>query len=274
MASGIVSTRKPSVLVALKPGPGAGPALSAGIALARQVGAEVAAVYIGGTTGAAEASAAAASAGVPLTVVRGPILASLLSEAQRAGVAVLVLASGSQPGKRRPPGRLALAVAAVLSVPVLIVPPACPVPVLFRRLLLPVDEGLAPSVAVSLVRRLVRDQPIEVVLLHVHGTGSIPAFDDQPHYEAQAWERRFRHQVGASLTEMPLQVRVGATSETVLGVAEEVGADLIVLEWDANLGPGRATVVRQVVGRSHVPVLLLRSRGAGQPPHRPSAIEV
>ena len=265
MATRTVSTQKATVLVALKPGPGARPALSAGIALARQMGAAVAAVHVGGATGAIEASAAADAVGVPLNVVHGPVVATLVREARRRGVEALVLAGRSQPGTRRPHGRVPLAVASALTKPVLIVPPECQVPVLLHRLLLPVDEGLSPSAAVSLVRRLARIQPIDIILLHVHGRGSIPPFDDQPHHEALAWERRFRHQVGASVTEMPLQVRIGATSATVLSVAEEAAADLIVLEWAADLGPGRAAVVRQVVGRSRVPVLLVRSQGRAQP---------
>lgn len=265
MATGTVSTESTEstenarVLVAFKAGPGSGPALSAGRALAAQMGATVEVVYVGGGTDAIAASAAAAAAGAALNVIEGPVVGTLVREARRAGIVALVLAARSQPGTRRPHGRVPLAVAAVLTRPVLIVPPGCAVPVLFHRLLVPIDEGLAPSAGIRLVRRLARNQQIDIVLLHVHGTDSIPPFNDHPHHEALAWERRFRHQAGAMVTEMPLVQRIGDTTANVLSLAEEAAADLIVLEWAADLGPGRSTVVRQVVGLSHVPVLLVRA---------------
>jgi hypothetical protein len=43
-------------------------------------------------------------------------------------------------------------------------------------------------------------------------------------------------------------------------VHHETSADLIVLAWSQDLGPGRARVVSETLAHSHVPVLLLPVR--------------
>ena len=54
-----------------------------------------------------------------------------------------------------------------------------------------------------------------------------------------------------------LELRVGAPEEHLLDVADQVGADLIVLGWRQDLAEGHAAVVREAVTRARVPVMLL-----------------
>jgi Glycosyl hydrolase family 65 central catalytic domain len=51
--------------------------------------------------------------------------------------------------------------------------------------------------------------------------------------------------------------RLGVPADDVVAVGHETAADLIVLAWNQNLGPGRARVVSETLAHSKVPVLLM-----------------
>jgi hypothetical protein len=117
-----------------------------------------------------------------------------------------------------------------------------------------------PSTAASLRTTLhvVRAHEIDVVVLHVYDEDSIPAFDDQPQHETDAWAREFL----ARYVPMPeravrLELRVGSPDEEVLAVAKGSGIDLIAVGWGQDLSSDRARIVRPILERSKVPVLLL-----------------
>jgi nucleotide-binding universal stress UspA family protein len=50
---------------------------------------------------------------------------------------------------------------------------------------------------------------------------------------------------------------VGVPADDIVAVARETTADLIVLAWSQNLGPGRARVVSETLAHTTIPVLLL-----------------
>ncbi len=74
--------------------------------------------------------------------------------------------------------------------------------------------------------------------------------------------------------ERDIVVRVGDPREIVLTVADEVGADLIVLGTHARRGIGRVllgSVAESVTRRAHCPVLVLPRAGGSTPTHEPAA---
>ena len=96
-----------------------------------------------------------------------------------------------------------------------------------------------------------------------------PLFSDQPHHEADAWAREFlrRHCPRPEL--VTLETRVGVPGEHVLRVAREAGVDMVALGWSRCLEEGHATVVRDVVAGSSIPVLLVATAAVPERRTRP-----
>jgi nucleotide-binding universal stress UspA family protein len=144
-----------------------------------------------------------------------------------------------------------------LEKPLVVVPPIRRVPERIERVLVPLDGTEASAAAVRAVIRLAEEQDIEVVVLHVQDEHAI-AFSDQPHHETEAWGREFvARWCRCPAGKVQLELRVGLPGEHVVDVARELDVDLIALGWRRNLEPGRAAVVREALGPSEVPVLLI-----------------
>ena len=144
-------------------------------------------------------------------------------------------------GGPRPAGRTALDVITRVNKPVVVVPPdgtgrrgsrACSMP-------LEGNHESSRAVAETIARAGHRD--LEILVLHVHGPDTVPAFEDQPHHAIPAWA----HEFAARFVEVPhadVEViqRVGVAADQVVAVADDVEADLIALGWSQDLAPGRA----------------------------------
>jgi nucleotide-binding universal stress UspA family protein len=244
------------VLAAIDNSAAAGPVLSAAIAVAELVGADVEAVHAR-EDGYRTARAAAHVAGVPLreTTTRG--LRGLRQAAEGADVAQVVLGARSTHVGRRPAGHVALELARTLRKPLVVVPPDAAMPVALRRILVPLDGTRSTADALAATVGLACRSQLDVVVLHVHEYADLPLFNDQPHHEVDAWAREFlrRHCPHPEL--VTLATRVGAPGEHVLGVAREWSVDMVALGWSQTLDEGRATVVRDVLAGSPIPVLLV-----------------
>ncbi len=96
---------------------------------------------------------------------------------------------------------------------------------------------------------------VELLVLHVFADGTVPAMLDRAVYDLDTLGREFllRHCPGAS----EILLRRGSVASCVGKLSEESDADLVVLSWSQDVSPGRARVVREVLGASTRPVLLL-----------------
>src|SRR5579871_6069982 len=127
-----------TVLAALDASPAARPVLESALGMAELTGATVEAVHVREATLQAPRWLAAREA-VDLTVLTGPVEATLLEAVSAPHVIAVVVGARGTPGGRRPVGRTALHILGRASKPVLVVPPEAvgvsPRP--FRRLLVP-----------------------------------------------------------------------------------------------------------------------------------------
>jgi len=142
--------------------------------------------------------------------------------------------------------------------PVVIVPPDAIVPSSFRRILVPLEgtEASSQPVLERLLPLLVADG--EVVVLHVFTDATRPAMLDRPVRDLELLKREFLARHLPQATE--IELRSGPVAMRVAEASGQHSADLIVLSWSQDSSPGRASVVREVLGASSVPVLLLPSR--------------
>lgn len=218
---------------------------------------EVAAVHVR-EDGARTARAEARAAGVELRELADPTEESLLREARRPGVAVLVVGARGIPAASGRIGHVALELITALDRPVLVVPSEVELPFRLRRVLVPLDGTLTTTLALREMIDLVCETDVELIALHVLDERSLPRFVDQPQHEVEAWAGEFLARYCPGRPDAArLEVRVGPPGRHVLEVARDVRADLLVLGWSQDLSPGRAKVVREAIERGTVPTLLV-----------------
>ena len=119
----------------------------------------------------------------------------------------------------------------------------------------PVLERLRPLIVTD----------IELVVLHVFTPATVPRALDRSARDLSMWGDEFaaRFCPGAARVEL----RTGPIGASVCEVCAEEATDLVVLSWSQDTSPGHAMVIRDVLGSSRVPVLLLPVDSAPAP-HR------
>jgi nucleotide-binding universal stress UspA family protein len=245
-----------TVLAGIDNSAAAGPVLTAAKAAAALLRGRATAVHVR-ENGMEAARAAARAAGVELVPARGPTRECLVDSARRSEVALLVLGARGTPGGQRPAGRTALDVVSAVAKPVLVVPPDARLEHV-ARMLVPLDGTMASATTLASTIRFARKSRIEVIALHVHQPETLPAFEDHPHHEREAWAREFvGRYCDLPLDEVRLEVRVGSPAREVVQVARDLDVDVITLGWRRRLGSDRAAVVREALAHSPVPVLLV-----------------
>jgi nucleotide-binding universal stress UspA family protein len=244
------------ILVAIDNSLAAKPVLAAARAVADVLGAELEAVHVR-VDGEAVTRSAADAAGVPLRIVRGEILPALCAAGDEDDVVAVVIGARGLPTSPRPLGGTATAVATTLPKPVVVVPPDAEVRPL-RRILVPLEGDRATSLAPGSLIEIALDRNLEVVVLHVIGGESIPAFTDQPQHEQTAWAEEFlARYCPAGIGSVALETRVGRPEVLVPITASRLHADLVALGWSQQLAAGHAPVVRATLELSQLPVMLV-----------------
>jgi nucleotide-binding universal stress UspA family protein len=245
-----------TVLAALDTTPAARPVLETALGLAELTGANVEAIHIrDGPVDTPEWLAARGA--VPLHVLEGPVQVGLLAAIADPAAILAVFGARATPGGRRPVGRTALRILEQTSKPIVVVPPEAvgvsPRP--FRRLHIPLEgsEHSSRSVAQSLYPLIVND--IEVVVLHVFTKDTVPRALDRPERDLSLWGDEFLARFCPEATH--IELRAGSVGDRVTEVCADQDIDLVVLSWSQDSSPGHARVIREVLGHSNIPILLL-----------------
>jgi nucleotide-binding universal stress UspA family protein len=245
-----------TVLAGIDDSAAAGPVLSAAKAAATLLGAHIKAMHVR-ENGTDTARAAAGAARVECILCEGRPGDCLVEASRSADVLMLVLGARGMPGGRRPAGHTALDVVSAAAKPVLVVPPESR-PGRVARILVPLDGTMVSAVTLADTIRFARHRHIDVIALHVHEPGELPAFEDHPQHESEAWGREFvARYCGLALEDVRLEVRVGSPGRHVVDVARDLDVDVIALGWSRRLERDRAAVVREALSHSQVPVLLV-----------------
>jgi nucleotide-binding universal stress UspA family protein len=249
-----------TVVAAIDGGLATKPVLACAGAMANVLRADVVAVHVR-RDGVDTPRAFAARAGLPLRVLRGPVLERLVEAGSAPGVVALVIGARGLAADPRTLGSTATAVATRLPRPVVVVPPDAQPPSEFKRVLVPMEGTVAASAVPRSLIELAPGFEFDVVVLHILGPDSIPSFVDQPQHWHTAWAREFvARYCPLGIDEVDLRTRVGRPEQIVAQAAHEYGCDFIALGWSQNLAEGHARVVRSTLRRSPLPVVLIPVR--------------
>ncbi len=149
---------------------------------------------------------------------------------------------------------------------VLFVPARVRVPGVIRRILVP-HEG-SPRVAggMRVADGVAAATGAAITVLHVTALyappekGSLPAPRIVDHgYDWAEWRAEFLRRFCrcSEGVDLDLEVATGAPLESILEAARRLPADLIIMTWRGEAGPGRAALIRSAAPGAPCPVLIL-----------------
>lgn len=203
---------------------------------------------------------------IALDIVAGDTVAALVDAVAQPDVTLVVLGSRSRPAGALPAGHIATAIVERADKPVVVVPPALdggPRPI--RRALVPLEGTAETSAAITSALRLLTDAGVELVVLHVFETETVPRFWDSPAHARASYASEFLARWCDEPSVAELRLRRGSPPATIVEVAELEDVDLIALGWAQTLRPGRARIVRAALAQNRVPVLLVPCGPAPDP---------
>jgi nucleotide-binding universal stress UspA family protein len=200
--------------------------------------------------------AAAYAENVPMRALHGEIVDELVKLTQDDDVVAAVVGTRALPLGRRPAGHVALALADRAAAPVLLVPPDAHVRDRIHRVLMAVKGTPENARGLERAIELADATGLELVVVHVDDEGSIPSFSDQVQYETDAFIQEFLARYVPAAPQARVELRVGRPADAILDTIESENPDLLAIGWRRDAGPEGGLVAREVVARSHVPVLL------------------
>jgi Universal stress protein family len=191
-----------------------------------------------------------------LRLLRGDAASVLITEASAESVVAIVLGAPRVVGGPGQAGHVSLDVIESVGKPVVIVPPTTVHDYTLRTVLVPVLRK--PTSVLEDVVRLAENPQLHVVILRLLDEVSIPAFEDQPHYDVETWAEEFLARwVPGAASDTRVEVRIGPPEELVINVAQEVYADLVAIGRRRDLPAAGSPVVVAALERSPVPVVFL-----------------
>jgi Universal stress protein family len=211
------------------------------------------------------AAAAQLEPGIRITIIPGALAGEMAELATAAGWDV-------KPSRAAAADLEAALKAGAAGRLVLFVSPGSRVPTCLTRVLIPHDATPATSAALATVGGPLWSHA-EIVVLHVAAAelpsqpGSLPAprMIDHDCYDWSDWREEFGRRFCRVSPGMLVRVELatGAREESILIVARQLRADLLILAWSGVLEANRARTVRAVCAVAPCPVLLVAGRGRG-----------
>jgi hypothetical protein len=136
-----------------------------------------------------------------------------------------------------------------------------------KRIIVPLEGSPSTSEAMRVADDSFCTRGREIVMVHVvtgatpAEPGSMPAprFMDQEHYEWVEWQDEFcmRFSQCSKGGRHRVCVRVGEPGPTIVAEAHDVRAELAVISWRGDLGPGQAERLKLLLEKSPCPLLLV-----------------
>jgi len=247
-----------TVLAAIDDSAAAQPVVATALAVAPLLDATVEALHVSADDdGGRTAAAAAGAAGIPFRRASGDPLEQITLHVEDDAVQALVVGARASPAGRRPAGRLALELADNIVKPVIMVPPEAELRIPFRRVLIAMKG--TPHTARDLFRtiQVATRADLELVVVHVDDQQTIPSFSDQVQYDTEAYAKEFLARYCPGAPEARLVLRVGQPVDEILATVDETVPDMLAVGWPRHTREPRGEVVREIIDRSHIPVLLV-----------------
>jgi nucleotide-binding universal stress UspA family protein len=246
-----------TVLAALDSSPAARPVLETALAFGELTGARVEAVNVV-DDGHEIPQWLTVRTQVPLRMLTGAVEPTLIHAVADNAVIAAVFGARRTSSGPRPVGHTAMHVLRRATKPIVVVSPDVGVGSpqrSIRRLLVPLEGNIESSRPVLEMLGPLIVAEVELVVLHVFTRDTVPRTLDRPVRDMSMWGDEFAARFCPGATRV--QLRVGTVGGEVAAMTGADAVDLIVLSWAQDSSPGHAAVIRDVLGVSTVPVLML-----------------
>jgi nucleotide-binding universal stress UspA family protein len=247
-----------AIIAAVDNSVAAGPVLSAALAFAPALGADVEAINVdedGGLT----AKASADTLGIAYRQLTGDPHQQICEQASRPEVVAVVMGARERIGGRRT-GHLVQQVADTIDKPVLVVSPDV-TPLTRVHIVVIAMEGTARnSKSLKQAVSVAAGADLDLIVVHVDDEDSIPSFSDQVAHETDAYASEFLARNVHGAPNARLELRIGVPADEIIKAADSLQADLLAVGWPQSHEAHKGMTAREILDRSHVPVLLVAVR--------------
>lgn len=145
---------------------------------------------------------------------------------------------------------------------------------MYKKILVPLDGSKVAEGVLPHAKSLAYSEGAELILLIVAANPAMDfLFSDPGLAEGAVYEQEEKSKAYVAGVENELKaagfkvsalLRVGSVAETILGVADEIQADVIAMSTHGRTGAARwllGSIAERVVHNSEIPVLLIRAKG-------------
>ena len=237
----------------------AGPVLDAASAIAPLFGAVIEAVHVA-EDGKSTAGGTAGIRDLPLHTLHGDVVHELISRARREDVVAVALGARGRPTGPRPAGHITQQLADEVDAPILVVPPDSRIAGEIHRALIAMKGTRANARTLKRAIELATAADLDLIIIHVDDESSIPSFSDQVQHETDAYAQEFLARFAPGAPAARLELRIGDPADEILRAVESIHPDVIVVGRRRDPDPAHGKVVREVLERSHLPVLVVATR--------------
>ena len=245
-----------TILACIDNSAAAGPVLDAARAIAPVFGAVVEAVHVA-EDGKSTAGGMASLRDLSLHTLHGDVVRQLVSRAREEDVVAVAMGARGRPTGPRPAGHITQQLANQIDAPVLVVPPESTIAGDIHRALIAMKGTRANARMLTRAVELATAAEVDLIIIHVDDEGSIPSFSDQVQHETDAYAQEFLARFVPGAPAARLELRIGDPAEEILHALESIHPDVIVVGRRRDPDPGHGEVVREMLERSHLPVLLV-----------------
>ncbi len=194
-------------------------------------------------------------AGVPMRHLEGTQVSALIDAVSDHEVLAAVVGTRQLRSSQYPVRSTVRSLLERTRKPIVIVPGDAEAPATLQRLLVPLDGAESSTRAVLDQLLPLCAKPVELTVLHVFTTSTMPTMLDHPARDLEILGKEFL------LNHLPhvqrIELRLGPIGKSVCQVSSELSSDLVVLSWSQNTSKGRGLVIQEVLSATSLPVLLL-----------------
>ena len=247
-----------TIIAAIDNSLAAGPVLTARLALAPALGADVEAICVA-DDGGLTAQASADTMGIPFRHLTGDARQRICEQAARPEVVAVAMGARARIGGRRT-GHLVPQIADAISKPVLVVPPEAEPIASVHTVVIAMEGTNRNARSFKPTMSIAAGADVDLVVVHVDDQDTIPRFSDQIAHETDAFANEFLARNAHDAPNARLELRIGVPADEIIDAADSARADLIAIGWPQAHDVHKGTTAREILDRSHVPVLLVAVR--------------
>jgi len=223
--------------------------------LAEVLGATVEVLHVSDDDGST-ARACADRLGVPFRRCGGDPLDCIRAAAEADDVVAVAIGARREPSGHHV-GHLARQIADAIDKPLLVVPPEAELPAHLHSVVIAMEGTPSRTRNLKVALDVAAGADLDLTVVHVDDETSIPSFSDQVAHETASYAEEFLARYARGAPRAHLELRIGPPADEIIDLTDQATPDLLAIGWPQSAGEEHGVVAREILDRSHIPVLLV-----------------